>query len=415
MIRCINLDWLEVHALEPFGQPHDSDFFRSCGLVVHEREYGTRVYAEMFVIDDRKGRPLIEVRRNPKSQGVLGIHSPEECHIRLVNRACYLDNAAQLMIDFLSTYHYEFRRISRVDICLDFEKFDSGDDPQAFLTRYIKHRYAKINQCNRTTHGEDRWSGCIDNSVSWGSPHSDVGTKMYNKTLELYNPHDGSYGKPYIRWAWKECALVDDPVMMTKGSGSEQYTPQIWRVEFSIRSSVKKWFVIELNGERKHYQSVLNTLDQYNGREKLLTIFASLTQHYFHFKYYEQNKRKDRCRDKELFRWEGQQFLYKIGSKADMVGDGRNGINPLQSLINKIRLYQETHFGQDIHRACATLIAAMEGECVKSDMTRPWSRDELKALQLALARRSAGDKTDVAVLLSEIKKLLKLNDNTTIF
>lgn len=415
MKRCVNLDWLEIHALEPFGQPHDADYFRAVGLVVHERDYGTRVYAEMFVIDDRDGLPLIEVRRNPKSQGAIGIHAPEECHIRLVNRACYLDNAAQLMIDFLTTYHYEFRRISRVDICLDFERFDSGDDPQAFLTRYIKHRYAKINQCNRTTHGEDRWSGCVDNSVSWGSPSSDIGTKMYNKTLELYNPHDGSYGKPYIRWAWKECGLVDDPVMMTKGTGADQYTPQIWRVEFSIRSSVKKWFVIELNGERKHYQSILNTLDQYNGREKLLTMFASLCQHYFHFKHYEQNKRKDRCRDKILFNWDGQQYLYKVGKNANIIGDGRNGMNPLQSLINKIRYYQETHFGHEIHRACEILIESMENQTLRSDMTHPWSCNELLALQQALSRKTAGDTTDVAILLKEIKALLKINDNTAIF
>lgn len=415
MIRCVNLDWLEVHALEPFGQPHDADYFRAAGLVVDQRGYGTRIYSEMFTINGDDGLPLIEVRRNPKSQGVLGIHLPEECHLRLVNRACYLDNAAHIMQDFLSTYHYEFKRISRVDICLDFERFDYGDDPQAFLTRYIKHRYAKINQCHRTTHGDDRWSGCVDNSVSWGSPHSDIGTKMYNKTMELYNPHDSSYSKPYIRWAWHECGLVDDPVRMTKGTGTDQYTPQIWRVEFSIRSSVKKWFVIELNGNERDYQSILNTLDQYDSREKLLTMFASLAHHYFHFKYYEQGKRKDRCQDKKLFNWTEQQYVYKIGKDATKIGNGKNGVNPMQSLINKLRYYQQTHIGRDIHRACATLIAAMERDAVRADMTRPWDYAELKAMQQALSMKVNGDNSDVAILLHEIKKFLRLNDNTAPF
>ena len=48
--RCVNLDWLEIHAREPVGQPHNADYFRNQGCEVQEREYGTRVYREMFVI-----------------------------------------------------------------------------------------------------------------------------------------------------------------------------------------------------------------------------------------------------------------------------------------------------------------------------------------------------------------------------
>ncbi len=413
--RCVNLDWLEVHVLEPVGQPHDADYFRAHGFVVHERDYGTRVYKEMFILDGTDGLPLIEVRRNPKSQGLLGIHDPEESHLRLTNRACYLDNPAEIMASFIQAYNYEFRRISRVDICLDFEQFDYGDDPQAFLTRYIKHRYAKINQCNRTTHGIDRWTGCVDNSISWGSPTSDIGTKMYNKTLELRNPHDSTYSKPYIRWAWKESGLVDDPVLMIKYKDGVQYTPQIWRVEFSIRSSVRNWFKIELNGVEKNYQSVRNTLEQYDSGEKLLTMFASLAQHYFRFKYYEQDKRKDRCKDKLLFNWGEMQCVYKVGKTAPLIGDGKSGITPLQSLINKIRYYQQTHPAKDIHRACQTLIEAMERDCIRVDMTHPWSYDEIKALQAVLNLKTSGINEDAGVLLKEIKKLLKLNDNTIVF
>lgn len=107
----------------------------------------------------------------------------------------------------------------------------------------------------------------------------------------------------------------------------------------------------------------------------------------FPFQVLRANKRKDRCRDKDLFNWKGQQYVYKIGRNGDSIGDGRNGINPLQSLINKLRYYQETHFGVEIHRACATLIEAMESESIKSDMAHPWSRDELITLQQTLSRK----------------------------
>ncbi len=385
------------------------------GFVVHERPYGTRVYNQMFTIDGDDGQPLLEVRRDPKSKAPLGLHLPEECHLRLHNRTCYFDNAAELLQQFIATYGYEFKRISRVDICLDFERFDYGDDPMQFLTRYIKHRYAKINQAHRTTHGEDRWSGCLDNSVSWGSPSSDVGTKMYNKTMELYNRHDASYSKPYILWNWKTCGLIDDPVHCLKGAGAEQYTPQIWRVEFSIRSSVKRWFKIELNGEKGHYQSIANTLPMYSGRPQLLTLFASLSNHYFHFKKFENGKRKDRCQDKLLFNWQSQQVTYKVGRETASIGATANYVKPMQSLLNKIRYYQSTHIDTEIREACNVLIRSMEGECLRSQMTAPWSRAELLALQQALSCKVRGENTDVAILLAELKELLRINDNTAIF
>ena len=92
--RCVNLDWLEVHAYEPIVTSLNAIYFRSQGWIVDEREYGTRVYREMFTLRGRDNMPLLEVRRNPASQGLNGVHQANECHIRLVNRACYFDDAA---------------------------------------------------------------------------------------------------------------------------------------------------------------------------------------------------------------------------------------------------------------------------------------------------------------------------------
>lgn len=414
-VRCVNLDWLEVHCLEPVGQPRNADFFRTAGFVVHEREYGTRVFREMFTVDGMDGQPLLEIRRNPASQGLKGLFTPEDCHIRLHNRTCYFNDAAKCLTDFINTYGYTFRRIVRVDICMDFERFDSGDDPQAFLTRYIKHRYAKINQTNRTTHGIDRWAGCIDNSVSWGSPHSDIGTKMYNKTLELYNAHDGSYSKPYILWNWQEAGLIQDPIHCTAERKGQQKTITIWRVEFSIRSSVRNWFAIELNGIPKQYQSIRNDLSMYDGRDKLIVLFASLAQHYFRFKHFNGAKRKDRCDDKVLWNWQGVQLTYKVGREASLVSAQRNTKDPLVALINKLRYYQQTHSAREIHRACQILIEDMERNAVRAQMNSPWNYEDIRTLQLALQGKSGGDQRDVAVLMKEVKKLLNINDNTAVF
>lgn len=403
--------------MEPSGDPHDAEFFRRVGLTVSERDYGTRVYQQMFTVNDVHGNPFVEVRRAPYSTGYGGIHAVEECHLRLVNAACYLDNAAALMQNFIDTYGYTINRISRVDICLDFERFDEGDDPAVFLSRYLRQVYSKINQGNITAHGADRWNGQVWNSVSWGSPTSAIGTKFYNKTMELYDPATGTYRKPHIRYAWLKCGLIDDFHKVMKQGKDGWYTPQIWRVEFSIRSSVKKWFAIELNGEEKHYQSIRNTLDMYDCREKLLTLFASLQQHYFHFKHYQKEQRKDRCPDKVLFRWNQPQVTYKVGrdDTSMILGEGHKQQRPFDTLIRKLKEYQLHHTAKDITDACQVIIRAIEGDYLRSDLRNPFSYTELMQLQRALSMKAAGTDTDVVVLMQEVKNILKLNDKTAIF
>jgi len=428
--RCINIDWLEVHCFEPANDPRDAQFFRSVGLLVDERPYGTRVYREMFTVCDAADNPFIEVRRNPASQGLHGIHDASECHLRLVNAACYYDNPIALLQSFIDTYGYTFNRISRIDICLDFEYFDSGDDPARFLRRYLKGVYAKINQANIHAHGSDRWDGQTWNSISWGSPTSPIGTKFYNKTLELHDPKTDTYAKPHVRYSWLLCGLVDDfhRCTRTRADGTV-YKPQIWRIEFSIRSAVKRWVRIELNGKSKNFQSLPNTLERYDSKEKLLITFAALCQHYFHFKYlvkhYDFYKtgstegkavRKDRCPDKILFNFDGPQIVYKVDKNiSKLLGEGRSSVRPIDSLIAKIRAYRDSHHMPDIVEACQVLIRAMEGDILRSDMRNPWNYEELKALQLALSNKVAGDSRDVTVLLRELKELLKMNDQTAVF
>lgn len=416
--RCVNLDWFEVHCFEPSDLALDAVYYRAKGIEVNERAYGTRVYREMFTVLDEKSRPFVEVRRNPFSQGYGGVHDASECHLRLVNAACYCDDAVLRLDEFMRRHGYTFKRIVRVDICLDFERFDTGDIPARFVRRYLGHKFSKINQGNITAHGSDRWAGQEWNSLSWGALKSDIGTKFYNKTMELYDPTTRTYSKPHIRYAWLMCGLVDDfHFVQKKADDGTVYTPDIWRLEFSIRSSVKKWFAIHPDGKEQVYQSIHNTFDMYDNRSKLLTLFASLVPHYFRFKYYEEGKRKDRCKDKELFDFSGQQVTYKVAKEEvhRLVGEGKKLIKPLDSLLYKIKEFKQTHSATQIKEACDVLIRAIEGEVLRSDMSSPWSFVELCALQQALSMKVDGNTTDVAVLMREIKQLLNINNKTAIF
>lgn len=406
--RCVNLDWLEVHAREPIASRRDADYFRSCGYIVHEREYGTRVYRQMFFIEGTDGENLLEVRREPASTGLQGIHDPNECHIRLCNRTCYFENAADAFSLFLNSHGYYDIRISRVDICLDFVAFDKGDDPQAFVRRYFRHKYAKINQGRVSSHGEDTWNGQEWNSLSWGSKTSAVTTKMYNKTMELHDQKTDTFSKPYIRQAWQICGMVDDWHRCTK----DGEVVNVWRVEFSLRSAVKGWIPIEIDGKEKNYQSLRNTLDCYAGRDRLLVMFASLANHYFHFKKYKQGKRKDRCRDKILFDFSGVQLTYKLTTDDPIAGSGTKLQDRWQQLLNKLRAYQESHSLPEIHKACQTLIEAITYDGERNELANPWSREELETMRLLMSVRTRDNSLTYDAAMAEVKRLLNITNRT---
>lgn len=414
--RCVNIDWLEVCVLEPLNEPRDPEYFQARGVVVHQREYGTKVWGEMFTLLDDDHLGFIEVRRAPKSD----IIASNIAHLRLTNRACYFPNAADLMQEFIDQHHYEFHHIVRVDVCLDLERFDYGDKPRDFLRRYITEKYSKINQGTVSSHGDDRWEGRVWNSVSWGSPTSDVGTKFYCKTLELYDPTTKRYGKPYIRQSWEANGLIDDATTVTKTDESGRlYTPEIWRIEFSIRSSVRRWFLIRLDGDDKKKQSIRNTLDMYNSSDKLTIMFAALQRHYFRFKYlqkrykfYEEGHtdgypvRKDRCPDKLLFNWKETSVTYKV--EKMYVTTSEKPDTELSRLLSKLRQFRDTTIDIAIRQACDTIIDYITYRLQHFDRTNPRNRSDIDALKLVMKWKTSGSILDPTKLIKEAKELMAI-------
>lgn len=407
MIRCCNIDWLEVHVLEDATlYPLDANYFRSKGLFVREREYGTRVYEQMFTILDSHDEPFIEVRRKPKSsQDLHGVLDPYSAHIRLSNRYCYVDNPARIMRDFLAEHHYIFRRIFRIDLCLDFERFDLGDDPAKFIKRYLSHKFAKINQCNRTTRGRDRWDGCDDNYISWGAKKSMVSTKLYNKSLEL---QEVKY-KPYIVWSWYKAGLIDDPINRTKtDSHGIKRTPVIWRVEFSVQSGAAGWAILEdCTGAKNRKKPIENNLSCYDTAEKILQMFASLAHHYFHFKHFEKDKRKDRCRDKVLFNFnftndEVLRLQRVPGSEQPATDDIR--------LKRHLERYRDQHFDKNVRKACDILLTDIDRSVVRTFMQPGYTNEQYNELAELLRRRLICPEEDFQVAVKTVHDLFTQKD-----
>ena len=380
----------------------NADYFRSHGYIVHEREYGTRVYNEMFTIEDQHGHAFIEVRRNPQSgsSSFTGL-SELSCHLRLVNRACYANNPVRDMAEFMVKHDYIFQRIFRLDLCYDFIRFDSGDDPARFLRRYIENKFSKVNQCKVRVIGDDSWASFDWESVAWGAPTSMVGTKMYNKTKELKATGDK---KPWIKQAWFESGLVDDPLNL----------PDVWRIEFSMHSSARNWIVIE-DADSKHNKkkAVPHTLEMFDGRDRLWDRFEEMAHHYFQFRYVEyldkvnsdgerNLKRKDVCKEKRLFNFNMDRTFYKIeGVSVESKPDKDDDI-----LRRRLQLYREKHADIELRRAIDVLLNNLNRERLKQITAHGYAA-EIDQIRLAIATRTGWDYQTVIEKAEEIHKLIK--------
>lgn len=382
--------------------PMNADYFRGKGYFVSERDYGTRVYAEMFTVENKHGEPFVEVRRAPMSgnSSFTGL-SELSCHLRLVNRACYSNSPVRDLAEFMIEHGYIFQRIFRIDVCYDFRVFDSGDDPARFLRRYIENKYSKVNQCRVRVIGNDAWASFDWESVAWGAPSSMVGTKMYNKTKELKAT---GLKKPWIVQSWFASGLIDDPLNL----------PDVWRIEFSLHSSARNWIVIEdADAKRSRKRAIPHRLDLFDSRDKLWQRFEELAHHYFQFRHVEyvgqanseherKLKRKDVCREKRLFDFNKDREFYKIDGlpRLDYSNDRVNGL--LRQLIK----YREHHPDMDLRKACDIVIDYMERREL-SKLTKTGTADEINQIRLAIATRTNWDYQTVLEKAEEIHRLIK--------
>lgn len=390
--RCCNIDWLQVYLEEDLAQfPLDADFFERHGWEVRRRDYSTPIYNEVFELRDAQSHPLFEITRCPRtnSQKMNGAIPYYACHLRLANRTCYFDNPVILLRDFLITYNYTFCSITRLDVCLDFVKFDSGIDPKDFIRRYMAHTYAKINQGRLASYAEDEWHGRTWESLSWGRPSSVVKTKLYNKTKELEEVGD----KPYIRQAWLQCGLIDDFKAMTKRKkDGTMYKPTIWRLEFSIKAGGTKVFeMMDESGRKKVRRIMEHTLQVWDGRPRCFYMFACLATCYFRFKKYKADVRKDRCEDVRLFDFSDVgQLQYKIGRP---LSERKQGLN-LSRLKMQLMKFADETFTEDDRLQVLAVITVLEQMQMRELADNQFDKPYIYALQCIMRDASKGIRID---------------------
>lgn len=390
-IKCINLDWLSVYCLEPKGVVMNAAYFKALGWTVEEREYGTPQYREKFTLMNGR-HPFLEIERNPyslKQNG--GIFEPESCHIRLANRTLYQPQPVQQLTNFIVKYGYEYKGISRVDVCCDLTIFDNAMKPQDLANKYMKDKIWKVHQSKIDAHssdGDDSWripihlgahgketkTGRTWNSLKWGSPKSALSTKLYNKTLEL----ETNTGKFYIKDTWVKAGLCDlqkvryeyrnpktketeirtKQVCAVPGTSVDQEIPiegakmiDIWRVEFSMNSEGRKW--IDL-GDNHVVDLSLNAFDTL---DSLAATFFTCSEWLFCFIYAKWitkgptrlKERTNRCKKLQLFNTKFLHSHYKPQRQTETEDPSRTEKIMMYRLINKSK---DNKLSDEYREAC---------------------------------------------------------------
>ena len=179
--------------------------------------------------------------------------------------------------------------------------------------------------------------------------------------------------------------------------------------------------MIHLNGKQKNKQSIRNTLDMYESKEKLLVLFASLAEHYFHFKYLVKRYAfyrdghtdgnavsKYKCPDKLLFNWKSQTFVYKVAK--DEVATSEKVDKTLARLLSQLKEFRDTTHDMAIRKSATVIIEYLEYRIGHFDQSNPINRHDMMIMQHALRSHIDMPWIDPAVLIKLAKEEMKIRD-----
>lgn len=295
MVYTISIDWLAIHChyipkVEPFkpfaedkrtmmeklrqkwtpkdGDPETCDIMHPQAFRYKMEQYGTRSFSELWRVSVHNAEggwdDFAEVQACPYS----GILQDNSVIVRFVNRALYTDNFWQDAEQFLSDNSFEFKGISRIDICGDFNQFKTMTARQlieGFASKkfrhigqgvgalYFNHGVMRDKETNSTDYGV-KYTG-----LSFGTHASDLRVYLYNKSFELLTQGD----KPWIRDRWSHVGLD---------------VLNVWRLEVSIKSKAVKF--------KDRTSGKVVTIDKNCAAndDELGTIYHTLVQKKFDFR-----------------------------------------------------------------------------------------------------------------------------------
>lgn len=248
MTYVINIDWLALHchylptsagnndghAFAPIKwEPAETDgsLLGAYPWRYKTADYGTRQFARLVLVsmpnEEGGWDDFAEVQADPHA----GILNPRSVIVRFVNRVLYRPDFWELANRFLSDNNFDFKGISRIDICADFNDFCTMS-PLALIEGFAAKKFRHVGRgvgalyfdhglykIESVTPGSKpiREYGVHYTGLSFGTHTSDARVYLYDKSKELREVKD----KPYIRDTWTRVGLD---------------VRHVWRLEISIKA-----------------------------------------------------------------------------------------------------------------------------------------------------------------------------------
>lgn len=232
----VSVDWIQVYGL--LHSPLETLKPKSFSIKVED--YPTAQFLRRSTISyEIDGR--IRVFAHILHQARTSVIKENACQIKVINEQLYTAGWVSRLRSMIQELNIEYKSISRLDICADFNKLYKGLHPLTLIKGYLTQKYLKIgiNQgyvafksmgyliSNQTKSLSKNFSlGTQEyNGVTWGSKGY-VQTQLYNKTQELRDKGT----KPWIVEQWINAGLDIN---------------NVWRLEFRIQKAGKSLELME--------------------------------------------------------------------------------------------------------------------------------------------------------------------------
>lgn len=254
----INLDWVAFSVLLiPSPLEKDAHKFTLCDISefgFRMVEYaGTNIYSRRVIIFDDTGQKLLTLLFQPHSR----IIDYRSCLIEVANPLLYHKSVevrgwtygGLLWVpELLMLVHaYQFQCLSRIDIAADFEltpdraDFVKGlSNDNIYLQRYrdgVSFHQFECVQGSKVAR--------VTKQLSWGSKHSNIKWKTYNKSLEVFE---------YVKEGDKVVRHCNKPYIVDRWAAEGWNVENVWRLEVSI-CPLEKY---RLRGKRLTFDNLSN-------------------------------------------------------------------------------------------------------------------------------------------------------------
>ena len=303
-ISVVSLDWLQFSVMN-----HKRTLINKNWV---KQDFKTRLFSDIYYfIEDNK--TYFELVMHPKSI----IINENLAIIKVNNEFLYNPLVFECINELMKEEKFIFNNITRLDICLDFERFHNELHPQEFIHNFLNDKYLKNNVQQYKVIGTQTYCNNYE-YIRFGTGNSAVSFYLYNKSKEFRDVKL----KSYISEKWKKCGI--------------NTFLDVWRLEFSIKEFNK--ILIDKSTGLYYNIDLMYLATQSNWFE----LFTALYNKYFDFRVNDGKSNKSRMRRIEFFKLEQFNTCWYVNNQSsDSDKSDKIMIKKLNAVQNEIRAYNE--------------------------------------------------------------------------